>query len=121
MLEGSVWPSLLWMIVCVAAITGAAYWFTRHVAGRGAAAVWGKGQGRQMELLDQLPLGREQRLVMVRTGKRYFLLGVTAGEISALAEFTAEEAALWQQEQAEPQPPSFREALQITLKNRGRR
>lgn len=118
MLEDSVWPSLLWMLICVAVITGAAYWATRRLAGRGVSF----GRGGQMELLEQLALGREQRLVMVRIGGRYFLLGVTAGEISALAEFTAEEAALWQRDQAEQQPPpSFQEALQLTLKNRGRR
>ena len=60
--------------------------------------------------------------MLARVGERFFLLGVTAGEISALAEFTEEEAALWQRDQAEQQPPpSFREALRLTLKNRGRR
>lgn len=122
-LGDSVWPSLLWMLFCIVLITGAAWWFTRHVVGSGAfGGLSGRGGGQRMELLDQLPLGREQRLVVARVGERFFLLGVTAGEISALAEFTAEEAALWKQEQAEqPQPPSFREALQLTLKNRGRR
>ena len=120
--DGNPWLSILWMLFCVVLIPGAAYWFTRRVVGRGGLGALGKGRGRQMELLDQLPVGREQRLVMVRAGERFFLLGITAGEISALAEFTAEEAALWQQEQVEQPPaPSFREALQITLKNKGRR
>ena len=122
MLEGSVWPSLLWMVACIAAITGAAYWFTRHVAGRGYLP--GLGRGGQMELLDQLALGREQRVVLARVGERYFLLGVTNNEISPLAEFTAEEAEAWRREQTEdpsPTPPSFREALRTTLRNRGRR
>ena len=122
MLEDSVWPSLLWMLLCIALITGAAYWVTRYMAGKGALAVFGGGAGHEMELLDQLALGREQRLMLARVGERFFLLGVTAGEISALAEFTAEEAALWKREQGETsQSPSFREALRLTLKNRGRR
>lgn len=123
MLEDNVWPSLLWMLLCIAVMIGAAYWFTRHVAGKGTLGGFAlRGSGHEMELLDQLALGREQRLVLARAGERFFLLGVTAQEISALAEFTAEEAALWRQEQSEqPQPPSFREALQLTLKNRGRR
>ena len=77
-----------------------------------------------MELLDQLALGREQRVVLARVGERYFLLGVTNNEISPLAEFTAEEAEAWRREQTEdpsPTPPSFREALRTTLRNRGRR
>ena len=117
MLKSSPWLSLLWVIACIVLITGAAYWFTRHMAGKGGLMP-SLGKGRQMEILDQLPVGREQRLVLVRSGERYFLLGVTAGGISALAEFTAEEAALWQREEAEQTPPSFREALRVTLKNK---
>ena len=121
MLEDSVWPSLLWTLLCVAAITGAAYWFTRRAAGKGWLSGFGGGSGR-IRLLDQLPLGREQRLVLAQAGERFFLLGVTANGITSLAEFTAEEAALWKETcETDAPPPSFREALQITLKNRGRR
>lgn len=117
--------SLLWMVVSVAIIIGLAYWFTRYVAGRGGFGAFGPLKaGEGLEILAQLPLGREQRLVVVRAGERWFLLGATASEISVLTEFTAEEAALWQ-ERAEAQEkretPSFREALNTVLRQKGRR
>ena len=74
--------------------------------------------------MAQLPLGREQKLIVAQVGERFFLLGVTASEISMLAEFTAEEAAFWREwvETAEKrETPSFREALNTVLRQRGRR
>ncbi|MBD5147369.1 MAG: flagellar biosynthetic protein FliO [Oscillibacter sp.] len=113
--------SLLWLLVSVVLVIGLAYWFTRYVAGRG---LLGPGQkGRGMEILAQLSLGRDQRLALAQVGGRYFLLGITAGQITTLAEFTKEEAALWQERPEVPdgQPPSFREALHTVLQQKRRR
>lgn len=125
MLEDNTVASFLWMIVSIAVIIGLAYWFTRYAAGRGGFGAFGPlRMGAELEILAQLALGRDQRLAMVRAGERYFLLGVTAAGISLLAEFTAEEAATWR-EQAETaeksETPSFREALNTVLRQRGRR
>ena len=113
--------SLLWLLVSVAVVLGLAYWFTRYAAGRGFLGPGLRGQG--MEILAQLSLGREQRLALARVGERYFLLGVTSGGISLLAEFTKEEAALWLErpETLDGRPPSFREALQTVLQQKRRR
>ena len=123
--------SLLWMLVCVVLIVGRAYWVTRYVAGRGALGAF-QG-GRRMEVLDrlplgrdqsvilaQLPLGREQKLLVAQAGERYFLLGVTASRIDLLAELTEEEAASWKKETAEERP-GFKEAFFTVLKQRERR
>lgn len=117
--------SLLWMVVSIVVIIGLAYWFTRYVAGRGGLGAFGPLKaGGGLEVLAQLPLGREQKLIVAQAGQRYFLLGVTASEISVLAEFTAEEAACWR-EQAETadkrETPSFRQALDTVLRQKGRR
>lgn len=125
MLTGSPFLSLLWMIVCVVVIIGLAYWVTRYVAGRGGLGAFGPLKaGEGLELLAQLPLGRDQRLVVVRVGERCLLLGVTAAGITLLTELTEEEAALWrnQSEGAKKrETPSFREALDTVLRQRGRR
>lgn len=117
--------SLLWMVVSVAIIIGLAYWFTRYVAGRGGFDAFGPLKaGEGLEILAQLPLGREQRLVVAQAGERCFLLGVTASEISLLAELTAEEAALWRERlktEEKRETPSFREALNTVLRQKGRR
>lgn len=117
--------SLLGMVLSVVAIIALAYWFTRYVAGRGGLGAFGPLKaGGGLEVLAQLPLGRDQKLIVAQAGERYFLLGVTASEISLLAEFTAEEAACWR-EQSETadrtQTPSFRQALETVLRQKGRR
>ena len=118
MLEDNIWLSVLWMLVCIVLILGAAYWFTRYAARRGLLGAFGAAAGEQMEVLAQLSLGKDQRLVVVQTGDRYFLLGVAAGGISALAELSEEEAARWKRLE-DQQPPSFREAFQTALKKKG--
>ena len=109
--------SFLWLIICVVLVMGLAYWFTRYVAGRGALR--GFQPGRQMEALDQLPLGRDQRVVLVRAGERFLLLGATPAGISLLAEHTKEEAASWKREAEER--PGFQEALMTVLSKKKRR
>ena len=126
MLEDNTAASLLWMILSIAVIIGLAYWFTKYVAGRGGLGAFGPLKaGEGLELLAQLPLGRDQRLVLARAGERYFLLGVTASNISMLAEFTEEEAALWREQAGttdkKETTPSFREALNTVLRQKGRR
>ena len=123
MLSGSPIFSLLWMIVSVVVIIALAYWFTKYVAGRGGLGAFAPMRaGEELEVLAQLPLGREQRLMIARAGERFFLLGVTASEVSMLAEFTQEEAALWRrsaERESKSETPSFREALNTVMRHKG--
>ena len=109
--------SFLWMIVCVVLIMGLAYWFTRYIAGRGAVL---RG-GRRMEVLDRLPLGRDQSVILARVGERYLLLGTGTAGVTLLAELSAEEAASWEQPQAGGENPGFKEAFLTMMKQKGRR
>lgn len=85
----------------------------------------GAGRGREnLQVLAQLALGKDQRLLLVKVGERYFLLGAASAGITSLAEFTAEEAAAWERTADRPdgsQTSSFREALQTVLKQRRQR
>ena len=120
--EVGTWLTLFWVIVCVVLIIGLAYWFTKHVAGRGVGrfSAWAKGS-EQLKVLARLSLGKEQQITLVQAGERFFLLGVTASAISNLAELTKEEAASWTQKPDQPPPPSFREALRIVLQQKRQR
>lgn len=111
--------SFLWMLVCVVLIIGLAYWFTRYVAGRGALGAF-SGE-RRMEVLDRLPLGRDQSVILARVGVRYLLLGAGTAGVTLLAELTEEEAAWKPPETAGGEKPGFKEALFSMMKQRERR
>ena len=117
MLEDATLASLLWMIVCVVLVIGLAYWATRYIAGRGVPL----GGGRRMEVLDQLLLGRDQRVALVRAGERYLLLGAAPSGVTLLAELTEEEAASWKQPPEAGEKMSFQEAFLTMMKQKGRR
>lgn len=112
--------TLLGMLLTVALVLLLAWLVTRYLAGRGAGWNLPLGKKAQMKILEQLPLGRDQRLVLVRVGERVFLLGITPKDISKLDELSEEEAARWAEENgdgsAERPAAGFRELLQETLK-----
>lgn len=116
--------SLLGMLLVVAAVLALAYFVTRYLGGRGMGLPSGGPRGAHMRVVDQLPLGREQRLALVRVGGRWLLLGVSPGAIQLLAELSEEEAALWQSEPGPGQTdggtplPSFREAFLESLRRK---
>jgi flagellar protein FliO/FliZ len=113
---------VLWALLLTCGVLALAYWFTRRVAGR--LAVGGKLAGSRMEVLDQMPLGRDQRLVVARVGRTVCLLGVSSGGITCLRVLTEEEAEEWlapgpdQTPGTGGTPPRFREALRRVLDQR---
>lgn len=116
------WFSLLWVILSVVVIIALAYWFTKYVVGRGAFNGLGmSGGGERFRVMARLNLGRDQMVLLVQAGERFFLLGVTAGAISNLAEYTREEAEAWTTAPEQPAPPSFGEALRTVLQQKRRR
>lgn len=111
--------SFLWMLVCVVLVIGLAFWATKFVASRGAMGAF--SAGRRMEILDRMPLGRDQSLVLARVGERYLLLGAGTAGITLLTEFTGEEAASWKPPETAESRPGFKEAFIMAMKQRGRR
>ena len=87
--------SLLGMLAVVLLVLVGAYLFT-HWAGKGGLLTpyMASPGGGQLQILDRLPLGKEQWLLVVRVGSRYFLLGSAPSGVSLVAELT-EEGALW--------------------------
>jgi flagellar protein FliO/FliZ len=124
--KGETVLSLLWTLACIVVILVLAFVVTRLVAANGGVRRGGSGfRAGRLNVLSQLALGREQRLLLVEAGERYFLLGVTAGQITTLAELSREEAeaclAAKDGSDDPPQPPSFKEALHKVLQERKRR
>lgn len=115
--QGGTVFTLVGMLLTVGAVLALAYWVTRLI-GRHGMPGWARPartQGR-LELLWQLSLGRNERLVLVRLEKRCMLLGVTGGEIRLLTELTEEEAAPWLKEPgAAADAPGFLDILRENL------
>lgn len=78
-----------YFLVCaatIAALIGAAWLFRRYLAGHLRA----RASKRSLQILDVLPLGGKQKLVVVRCYDRSFLLGVGEKEVRSIAELEAE-------------------------------
>lgn len=114
--------SLLWSILCIVAVLVLAYAFTRFVAGRAAGSNAVRYRGRRLTVLEQVNVGKDQKLLLVRMGEGLYFLGVTQGGISCLKQVSPEEAERWKQEAEDGQnvPPalSFQEALRKVVERR---
>ena len=87
--------SLLGILLVLLLVLGACWLFTRW-AGTGLSGHLGiPAAGRQMKILERLPVGRDQALLAVQLGVRYFLVGSSPSGFSLLCELTEEEGALW--------------------------
>jgi len=108
--------SMLGILLVLLLVLGACYVVTRW-AGTGLSGRFGAAPaGRQMRILERLPVGRDQALLVVQAAGRYFVIGSSPSGFSLLAELTEEEGALW----ASPppsdapsgaKPPDFRDML----------
>ena len=88
--------SLLGMLAVVLLVLMGAYLFTRWAGKGGLLTPYHAAPcSGQLQILDRLPLGKEQWLLVVRVGSRYFLLSSAPSGVSLVAELAAEEGALW--------------------------
>ena len=79
-----------YLLVCgglLGAILGVAFLFKRFLAG----TVSRRAAKRSLRVVDVLPLGGKQKLVVVRCYDRSFLLGVGEKELSSIAELDVAE------------------------------
>lgn len=88
--------SLVSVLILTALILYLSYVFTKSL-GRGMGL---KRRGSCMEMLERLPLGQDKAIAIVRTGNRYYLIGIASSQITLLAELPEE----IQKELAAPSP-----------------
>ncbi len=79
---------LLWALFVTCLILALAYWFTRHVVGNMAGGRLGRG--RHITVLEQIPVGKDQRLLLVKVGERLYLYGAAPGGFTNLGEIPQE-------------------------------
>lgn len=117
--------AILWYVISIVVILGAAYWVTRKLAASGLGGGMNRALGAKIEPIAQLNVGKNERLLLAAIGRRYFLLGITAGGISTLAEFTQQEADEWlknapQAQNGQGSKITFTDAMNAVLKKKGR-
>ena len=88
-------PQLIGMLACVAGILALAYWVTRLIGKYGASMYPSGARMGELCVLRQIPVGRAERLVLVRLHQKCLLLGVAQGGVSVLAELSEEDSAKW--------------------------
>ena len=109
--------SLLWALLVTGIVLVLAYWFTRHVVGRMSGG--GTVRGRRISVLEQVTVGKEQKLLLARMGERLYFLAVTPGGVTILRELSEEEAAQWMPpENPAPAAENFAQALRRVLEQR---
>lgn len=93
MLDPSSGPDLLRYLLASAALIGAILmcgWAARRFL---AANLSARASGRSLRVVDVLPVGRRQRLCVVRVYDRTFVLGVGEKEVGLVAELDRDAAA----------------------------
>lgn len=80
---------LLWALLVIAVVLVLAYLFTRYGISHFSGMI--RPRRRRMTVVEQVPLGRDQRLVLVRMGDTLYLLGVTPGGVTRLEKLPASE------------------------------
>ncbi len=92
---------LLGGLVVIGLVLFGAYFFTRWAGQRLSAGGVLGGSGRRLRVLDRTALGRDQNLLVVQAGERYFLLGSSPTGVTLLTELSREEGEGF----LPPQPP----------------
>ena len=123
MAGGNDWFLIVWAVVCVIVVLAMTYWVTRFVAGKGLLrGSFGQGGNGQIKIVEQRVLGRDQKLLIVQVNEKYYLLGMTANNISLLSEVDwAPQTGQGDIAADQIEKPAFHEAFFDVLKQKTRR
>lgn len=84
MLEGIF--SAFGALLMVAVVLALAWWVTRRIAGGTGLKI----QSRYMKIIDKIIIGQDRSILIIQIGDNYYVAGVTAANISLLAELKAD-------------------------------
>ena len=112
--------ALVWSIAVVCAVLALAYLFTRYVVGRAAGQV----KGRKISPIEQIMVGRDQKLMLVQVEDRVYFLGMSPGGITVVDVLPNETVEAWKQEkkvEGTGNTMGFPDALRKVLEQRKQR
>lgn len=82
-----VFKTLLGLLVVLAVMAGVA-WMTKRLAGKSGASY------SVARIVGGVSVGTRERVVVVEVGKRWLVVGVTAGSVSAIANLSQDDGAV---------------------------
>lgn len=100
-------------VLVIALVVAASWYVTRLAARTGAGGLRG---GKNMKLLETLPLGRDKSVALVQVGSRVYLLGVGPRQVERLGRIPPDELEL--PEKREPAMPDFTASFKEELNKR---
>ena len=113
---------VLWALLVIVAVLVLAYGCTRWMAGRAAGEGWSPASGGRITVLEKVPVGKDQKLLLVKLGEAYYFLGAASNGITCLGQVPAEEAQSWEAERREKKAGTpamgFEQALRKVLRQR---
>lgn len=110
-------PELLAMLAGVIAILVLAYFATRLIGTYGAA-IPGSARMGEICVLRQIPVGRAERIVLVRVHQKCLLLGVAQGGVNVLCEMSEEDSAKWLEAPVPTEGMDFLSALRKSVEKK---
>ncbi len=108
--------SLLGILLVMVLVLVGCYFVTRWAGTGLSLRIGAQGAGGRLRVLDRLPVGRDQVILVVQAAGRFLILGSSPSGFSLLCELTEEEGAQWigspdSDSPAEKAVPDFREML----------
>ncbi len=117
---------LLSAVIIIIAVMALAYLFTRHVVGRFGqsgliAGTYGaKPRKKRISVLEQVAIGKDQRLLLVKMDEEIYFLAVTPTGANLLKEVPPEQVQRWNTEDSEllsDMPSDFQTSLKKVIDN----
>jgi len=106
-MNGNGITTLLGMLLAIAAVLALAYFLPRLIAKDGlyknGLFKQHMGHAQHLEILERVPLTRDQCLAVVRLNKHCFLVSVGGSSMELLYELSSEETEIWLKEKQEAQ------------------
>ncbi len=88
---------LIWTLLIIIFVLAAAYVFTRYVLGRVPMGSM-RPRTRRINTLEQLPVGRNQKLLLVQMDDEVYFLGVSEDNIVCISRVSEEKVKRWSDE-----------------------
>ena len=83
---GGIFTAIVTLVIVVLILYGA-FWATKFI-GQGYAAT---GSSGNMNIVEQITVGRDRSIAVIKAGESFYLVGITPGSISLISEIKEED------------------------------